>query len=98
MANFRVSNAAVADLEGIARYTQETWGVEQRRSYLNSVNKQFEVLSKRPRIAPERTDFNSPVRVYHHEKHLIIYVIDDAGILILRVLHERMDVPTQLTL
>ena len=50
-----------------------------------------------PEMAAERRDFRPPVRIQHYEKHLIIYVIEDSGILIVRVLHQSMDVPAQLS-
>ena len=50
-----------------------------------------------PDMAPERRDFRPPVRIHHYEKHLIIYVIEDSGILIVRVLHQSQDVPAQLS-
>ncbi|MEM1232309.1 MAG: type II toxin-antitoxin system RelE/ParE family toxin [Pseudomonadota bacterium] len=96
MPTFRVSKATVADLEQIGRYTEHTWGADQRRAYLNGLNDQFVALSERPLAAPERTEFNPPVRIHHHGKHLIVYIIEDDGIFVLRVLHERMNVPAQL--
>ena len=50
-----------------------------------------------PEMAVERRDFQPPVRIHHYEKHLIIYVIEDGGILIVRILHQNQDVPAQLT-
>ncbi len=97
MSVFRVSKAAVADLEDIGRYTQKTWGAKQRRAYLDGLNEQFKALSQTPLIAAERRDFEPPVRIYHHESHLIVYAIDDVDIFILRVLRDRMDVPAQLS-
>ncbi len=32
---------------------------------------------------------------HHYEKHLVIYVITDEGILIVRVLHQNMNVTAQ---
>jgi plasmid stabilization system protein ParE len=37
-----------------------------------------------------------PVRIYHHSRHLIVYVVDGDNILIVRVLHESMDIGWQL--
>ena len=96
MGTFRVSNAAVADLESIGRYTQKQWGKVQRRAYLDGLNDQFKVLSLNPALAVERHDFNPPVRISTYEKHLIIYIIDDQGVFIIRVLHQNMNVPTHL--
>ena len=55
------------------------------------------MLAKMPEMAAERRDFRPPVRIHHYEKHLIIYVIEDGGILIVRVLHQNMDVTAQLS-
>ena len=96
MAKFRVSKAAQNDMRQIGRYTQEQWGIEQRRLYLEGLNKRFTQLSSNPNISPERTDFEPPIRINPYQKHLILYVLGDQGILIVRVLHENMDVPAQL--
>lgn len=97
MSKFSVSQAANADIRSIAIYTQDTWGRDQRRRYLNGLNEKFEMLAAMPEMAAERWDFRPPVRIHHYEKHLIIYVIADNGILIVRVLHQNMDVPAQLS-
>lgn len=97
MSKFTVSKAANTDIRGIARYTQNTWGRDQRRRYLDGLNEKFEMLAAMPEMAAERRDFQPPVRIHHYEKHLIIYVINDSGILIVRVLHQSQDVPAQLS-
>lgn len=97
MPGFRVSKRAESDLRSVARYTQEKWGAAQRRVYLDGLNDTFEVLSQNPMIATERQDFQPPVRIHTHERHLIVYVIDDDGILIIRVLHQSMNVPGHLS-
>lgn len=96
MAGFRVSNAAKGDIRKIGRYTQDQWGAVQRRRYLSGLNEKFTALAQTPEIAAERREFDPPVRIHQYEKHLIVYVIDDEGILIVRVLHQSMDVPGQL--
>jgi toxin ParE1/3/4 len=97
VSEFTVSKAANTDIRSIARYTQDTWGRDQRRRYLDGLNDKFEVLAAMPEMAAERRDFRPPVRIHHFEKHLIIYLIADEGILIVRVLHQNMDVPVQLS-
>lgn len=39
MAGFLLTNAAKADLKSIARYTQQTWGIEQRNRYLTLLDR-----------------------------------------------------------
>lgn len=97
MAGFRISNAAKDDIRNIGRYTQNEWGVAQRRRYLDGLNERFITLTAAPEIAAERREFEPPVRIHQYEKHLIVYVIDDNGILIVRVLHQNMDVPRHLS-
>lgn len=97
MPGFRIGELAQADLEGIARYTKEQWGREQRDRYLLGIEGIFRTLSLNPTMTAERQDFSPPVRIYPHEKHLIIYTIDDSGILIIRVLHQSMDIPPHLS-
>ena len=49
MPNFLLSTKAKADLKSIARYTQETWGREQRNKYLAKLDESFHSLSREPR-------------------------------------------------
>lgn len=91
MSKFSVSARARDDICSIAIYTQETWGVEQRREYLNGMNAAFERLAEMPLMAPERQDIDPPVRIYRYQRHLIVYVVDDEGILVIRVRHHSED-------
>jgi toxin ParE1/3/4 len=97
VARFRVSNAAQNDIREIGLYTQKHWGKEQRHFYLNGLNERFNQLADNPEISPERADFTPPVRINHYQKHLIVYALEDKGLLILRILHENMDVSTHLS-
>lgn len=97
MAKYTVSKAANSDIRSIARYTQDTWGKDQRRRYLDGLNEKFDMLAETPELAVERRDFQPPVRIHHYEKHLIVYAINDSGILIVRVLHQSQNVPAQLS-
>jgi toxin ParE1/3/4 len=94
---FRISETALADIESIAWYTAEQWGAAQRNRYMLGLEEEFRTLSLNPEMAAERRDFSPPVRIQAYEKHLIVYVIDDFGILIGRVLHQSMDVPAHVT-
>ena len=97
MAGFRVSKAAQADIREIGRYTQQQWGKDQRRVYLGELNDRLQLLANTPMLAAERQTLDPPARIHPYEKHLIVYVIEDGGILIVRVLHQSMDVPAQLS-
>lgn len=96
MPSHRVSRKAQNDILDIGRHTEKVWGREQRRQYLADLDEKFELIAKNPRLGIERNDFVPPVRIHHHGRHLIVYVFDESGVLIVRVLHDAMDVPPRL--
>lgn len=49
-------------------------------------------LADMPNLCPDRDEFNLPIKIHHHKNHLIIYIVKSEYILIVRVLHDRMDV------
>ncbi len=91
MNRVRVSRAAETDLRDIARFTQERWGHAQRRKYLAGLNRSFARLAEMPHLAPERRDIDPPVRIFRFESHLIVYLEDEKGVLILRIRHHSKD-------
>ncbi len=90
--SFKLTNEARFDLLSIGRYTQKLWGVKQRVKYLAGINDKFQFLDNNPLLSRLRVEFQPPVRIHHHEKHLIIYLIENNDITILRVLHENMNI------
>lgn len=60
MPGFRISLAAKEDVKNIGRYTQDKWGVAQRRRYLDGLNATFVALSETPEMAAERREFSPP--------------------------------------
>ena len=96
MPGFRVSQKAENDIRGIGHYTKAQWGREPRRLYLSGMEISFRRLAENPFLAAERIEFDPPVRIHRYEKHLIVYIERGDGILILRVLHENMDIPGRL--
>ncbi len=97
MPAWRVSRKAQQDIREIGRYTQRHWGRAQRRSYLSGLEECFERLAETPTLAAERREYVPPVRIYRYASHLIVFLADKNGILVLRVLHGNMDVPARLS-
>ncbi len=93
MASYRVSNAAKADIKKIGSYTQRKWGREKRRQYLADLQDKFTLLAENPLMAREDDSFTPPVRLCPHAQHLIVYITDDTGVYILRILHGSMNIP-----
>jgi plasmid stabilization system protein ParE len=55
MADFRLTPAALRDLEGIWRYTVQQRGVAQAERYLDALNASFEALALAPFSARHAT-------------------------------------------
>jgi len=74
----------------IADYTVDTWGQEQAQRYLDSLEACFNRLAKTPRAGRSCDRIQPEYRRFEHERHVICYRADHEGILISRVLHQRM--------
>lgn len=90
MAAFRFSRRAEADLLGIAKYTLRTWGNAQTARYLNELEAFCQTLADNPSIGRPCDDIRPGLRRMEHGKHVIFYRWDPAGILVSRILHQRM--------
>ena len=96
MATYELYPAAEEDLEGIWQYSVDRWGVQQALNYLGDLDQAFLLLAGSPLLTRERTEFNPPVHIYPHARHLTVYIIEDRQVKIVRVPHESMSVSLQL--
>jgi toxin ParE1/3/4 len=87
---YRLSKLARLDLIDIADYTVDTRGPEQAQRYLDSLEACFNRLVKAPGIGRPCNPIWPGYRRIEHQKHVILYRADHDGILIGRVLHQRM--------
>ena len=86
-----VSAAARADLKAIARYTERTWSPAQAKTYLALLAERFVQLGRRPKLGRAREDLSPGYRSLPVGRHLIFYRIAGDAIIIIRVLHQSMD-------
>lgn len=91
MANYRLSRLAIKDLADIADYTIETFGVEQARAYRDGLEACFEALADNPNLGRSAERLAPMLRRFTHQSHEVFYRAMNQEILIVRVLHERMD-------
>jgi toxin ParE1/3/4 len=94
MPTFRLTERAKQDLLSIGRYTQATWGSEQRNRYLAKLDASFHLLAKEPHRGRSCDDIRPGYCKYHVGRHLIFYRQFPEGLEIVRILHDRMDVET----
>ena len=87
----RRTRRADEDFAEIFRVGAAEFGIAQAEQYAAGLIEAFDLLSRHPPLARERTEFRRPVRLHPHGAHLIAYTVDDEGVLIVRLLHGRQD-------
>ena len=95
MAEYQFSRRAALDLEAIAEYAIERFGLEQARDYRDDLGACFERLADNPRLGRPAKELGPELRRYEHRSHIIFYQKLDTGTLIVRVLHYRIEVTRQ---
>lgn len=83
--------SALADLAGIWQYSVQQWDEQQADDYLSGLYAAIDRLTDFPLLGALRTEFTPPVRILANRQHIIIYRVDGADILIIRVRHARED-------
>jgi len=89
---YELSGRADSDLKEIYKYGYVTHGKAQADRYYDGLIARLEFLADAPLIARERRDLNPPARIHPHGQHLIVYQVRERHILIVRVLHQSMDI------
>ena len=98
MRKFDLTRSAQADLESIARFTQERWGVRQRNAYLKEVDQVFRALAKNSLMGRTCDDIREGYRKFPHGSHVIFYKqLGEDELLIVRILHGTMDVESNIS-
>lgn len=92
MAEYRFSSLAESDLAEIADYTIEGFGIDQARRYRDALDTCFQTLADNSKIGRSADQLTPDLRRYEHQSHVVFYVPEGEGVLIVRVLHESMDV------
>jgi toxin ParE1/3/4 len=89
------SPAAVADIGAIWDYTAETWGVGQADRYVDDIRSACVALAEGEQ-AGRRVDVLDGYLKYPVGRHLIFSRQVGTGIVVIRVLHQSMDVERHL--
>ena len=97
MPTYELTLAADADLQGVVRYTVDTWGDEQAERYGTLLEKHFRAVAKQPTKGRIFLARRPELRVSRCEHHYVFYLIRAKECpLILAVFHEHMDLMTRL--
>ncbi|MDE2711760.1 MAG: type II toxin-antitoxin system RelE/ParE family toxin [Acidobacteriota bacterium] len=93
MAAYRLTRRAAADLDAVFEYTAERFGLAQARSYFQSLHACCERLADNPRLGRSAESLATGLRRYEFRSHVVFYLEESGRIVVVRVLHERMDAP-----
>lgn len=91
MNGYKLSKSAQTDLMKIARYGDETYGIERSNLYRDQLKEQFDLIAESPRLYRERWELSPPIRVCPFKPYVIIYTVKHSQTIIVRVRHERED-------
>ena len=92
MAVYSLSRRAAIDLGGIHEYTTLNFGLAQAQRYLNGMHQRFEDLARQPMLGRSADQLAPDLRRYEYRSHVVFYMAAHEGVLIVRVLHQSMDV------
>ena len=90
MARFRFSRRAKADLLSIGAYTLRTWGEDQTMHYIDDLEECCRMLACNPKLGRACDDVGPGLRRMERGRHVVLYREDAKGILVSRILHQRM--------
>jgi toxin ParE1/3/4 len=95
--NFTLEFSALArsDVDDILLYTLENWGGGQLAEYKEKLENALDILRKNPCIGSKK---ELSYRSFSVGRYCIFYRIDDEVIYIVRILHNRMDFFTCISL
>ncbi|CAG0909162.1 unnamed protein product [Cyprideis torosa] len=94
----RISNAReygvsdkTNDIGDIAAYTLERWGYKQARIYVEKIETGIAKLASKELPYKQLSQFTPPVLIKHCEHHYIFAQKEEDYLLVIAILHERMD-------
>jgi toxin ParE1/3/4 len=87
---FRISRRAERDLLSIGEYTLRPWGEAQAARYIDELEDCCLTLANNPGLDRRGDDVRPGLRRLEHGRHVVFYRQEPGGILVSRILHQRM--------
>jgi toxin ParE1/3/4 len=86
-----LTEIAKSDLASIRRYSTRIWGRDQTGRYIDDLRDTMKGLVRGTVITRARDDLRPGFLMATSGRHSIFFEADDSRILVVRVLHDRMD-------
>lgn len=91
MAEYRLSRRAATDLEAIAAFSIDRFGIKQARRYRDELIACYSNLISNPSLGRRAEQLAKGLRRFEHGSHIIFYTREGDDVFVVRVLHYRMD-------
>ena len=91
MSTYRLTPAAQQDISAIWGFTEDRWDIRQAETYIREIQAAIERISADPRRGRSINEVRQGYFSYAIGSHAIFYRRSADGVVIVRVLHQRMD-------
>jgi len=89
--SYQLTNEAAIDIEEILDQSINNFGTAQTEIFFEALKKCIKLLADQPNIGHSAEDILPDYLRFPHESHVIFYKILSSSILVVRILHKRMD-------
>jgi toxin ParE1/3/4 len=97
MGKYELTNKAVEDLSEIWEYTVEEWSETQANRYYNFVLESCQEVANHPQFGKQYEEIEKDLLGFKSNHHIIFFkVVSPKEIVVVRILHERMDLKSKL--
>ena len=98
MADYKLSVKAEFDLTVMYEFGISKFGLLQAQKYFFEMHDTFEVISENKDLGRDSSEYINELKRFSIKSHTIFYLITSKGILVIRVLSQRMDYEFNLSL
>ncbi|MCP9237904.1 type II toxin-antitoxin system RelE/ParE family toxin [Lewinella sp. JB7] len=95
MADYKLSGQAEIDIAEMYESGIEMFGLSQAQDYMLQLHDLFETLADGPELGRDASRYAPNLLRLNFKAHAVFYLPIEAGILIVRVLGQRMDLEQQ---
>ncbi len=88
---YQLTDEAAKDVEQILSYSVDNFGIKQAEHYFDALKDCILLLADNPNIGYSADDILPEYFRFPYESHVIFYKKFNSSILVVRILHERMD-------
>lgn len=91
MASYVLSRKAASDVEAIAEFSLQRWGLARAERYILGLHETFRTLAEFPELGRDASEIRARYRRIDTASHSVFYRKTGDGVLIVRILHQHMD-------